>query len=794
MQQKTLIKIKDKEIIRKDLYDYKIFEIIPSRFIESGKALEEILNTMTAIYEPRIKYDYLTKSIVYIESNPIYYEILYEGKSIHFNYVIPDKYSSILANKIDKIFRVATVKERQNDYFEHFVNKYYCSFQQKKHFMFSLNADYRENALLDNLMSLLNNIQENDKVLLQIGIIPLNDHWKEEWGRANIRYKNGKELVVHTNPIEFIFDNSFKTAESLFDILDTIVGINKKEVDMYDKNTKQIDKWASNFYRNSHMTMQKINYNGYETQIRIYSNNETRIRYYGKLMNAVFKILDADQELELTKIKQHKKPKREFDIQFTKQIFSTKELAHFFRLPDRKMQIDYKDNLKAIEVTETQIPHQLLNGQIPIGETTYKGQKFMTYWNTRNKDIAPMHKVITGLQRTGKSSYIVNFAIESIKAGHSVFVIDTIKTCEVANAIRDYLPVEYQNKIVVLDFSNLDYLLSLSWNELRKYQNNNGKKHQMMLSSQLAGNLEAFIESVGGLNSPQEKFSSRMKRYLANAAKLVLSQEGTNIKDVLDVLQYKDIRDKFIESSGLPSDNIIVQELRQLDDPKTGTRYDLISGIIDRSSIITNDYLMELLLSVPPNDDIDFRYWADNGYAVLIKMSELKISRTALRPLVSFIYSKIWLSMFSRGEQENPRLTSIILDEIHNFPEVCNMIKGNCREAAKYALSYVFTSHMLTDLRGLLPIIKGSGASFMLFKTIKENLKLMEEELMQGDVTIEEAMQLKNYHSINIINYDRDYVVYTSKVPDLASKRYKKYDRSYLDIQCSKKYGTEWKE
>jgi len=150
--------------------------------------------------------------------------------------------------------------------------------------------------------------------------------------------------------------------------------------------------------------------------------------------------------------------------------------------------------------------------------------------------------------------------------------------------------------------------------------------------------------------------------------------------------------------------------------------------------------------------------------------------------------------MFSRGEQKNPRLTHVILDEIHNFPEICNMIKGNCREAAKYALSYVFTSHMLTDLKGLLSVIKGSGANFMLFKTSKENLKLLEEELMQGNIEIQEAMELKKFHSINIVNYDREYSVFTTKSPDLIDKSFKKYDRSYLDLECSKKYGTPFED
>jgi len=791
MEQKIVLKIKNKEIVKKEIFNYKVFEIIPSRFIESGKALEEILTTMSAIYEPRIKYDYLTKSFVINQLTPFYYEILYEGKSIHFNYVIPDKFSKILINKIDKIFRVATIKERE-DYFNNFVNKYYCLFQQKKHFMFSLNADYRENSLLDNLMSILNNIQEDDKILLQIGIIPLNDNWKEEWGKANIKHRNGEELIVHTNPVEFVFDNLFKTTENLLDIFDIVIGVNKKEVNKYDKNVRQIDKWASNFYRNSHMTTQKVNYNGYETQIRVYCNNETRTRYYGKLMDAAFKILDADQELELTRIKQHKGDKREFSIQFTKQIFSTKELTHFLRLPDRRMQIDYKENLKSIEITENIIPKELQNGQIRIGETSYKGNKIIAYWNTKDYAMATQHKVIVGLQRTGKTSYIKNFAIEAIKAGHSVFILDTIKMCETANDVRDFLPVEYLDKIIVLDYSNLDYLLPLAWNELLDIKTTSSRE-KMMISSQIAGNLESFIESIAGLTQ-EDRLSPRMKKFLACSAKLVLSQPGSTIKDVLDVLQEKDIRDEFIKKSGLPETNTIVQELRRLDDGKGGTNYSLISGISDRYSIMTNDYTMDILLSTKPNPEINFAKWASEGKCVLIKMSDLKFDRRSLRPLVSFIYSKIWLSMLARGEQEQPRITHVILDEIHNFPEVTNMLRSTCRESAKFGLSYVFTNHMLTDLRALLPAIKSSGANFMLFKTTKENLKMLEEELMLGNISIEEALELKPFHSINIVNYNREYCVFNSKAPEPVEKRYKKYNRSYLDLQCSKKYGIKWEE
>jgi len=638
-------------------------------------------------------------------------------------------------------------------------------------------------------MSVLNNIQENDSVMLQIGIIPLNENWKEQWKLANVKHKNGEELTIHTNPVNFVLDNIFKTSEGILNIFDHVVGI-EKETKQYEKIQNQMDRMGS--YKNSHMTVGKVNYNGYLVQIKMYCDNETRVRYYSKIFDGIFKILDADQELEIGKIKLHKSNSREFDMQFTKQIWSTKEISHFLRLPDRRMQLDFKENLKAIEVTENVIPKELLNGEIPIGEATYKGQKIMTYWNTKDYAMATQHKIICGIQRSGKTSAIKNLAIEAMKAGHSVFILDSIKMCETANDVRDFLPVEYQDKIIVLDYSNLDFCLPLAWNELLNI-NSTSTKEKMLIASQLSGNLESFIESVSGLTQ-EDRLSPRMRKYLANASKLVLSQPNTNLKDVLDVLQDKEIRDEFIKSSGLPESNIIIQELRRLDDPKTGTNYSLISGISDRYSIMTNDFIMNHLLEIKPNPKINFTKWANEGKCVLIKMSDLKFDRRSLRPLMSFIYSKIWLSMLARGEQEQPRITHVILDEIHSFPEVANMLRSTCRESAKFGLSYTFTNHMLTDLKGLLPAIKSSGANFQLFKTTKENLKLLEEELMLGNISIEEAMEVKPFHSINIVNFNRDYCVFTTKALDPVDKRYKKYDRRYLDIQCSQKYGIKWEE
>jgi len=795
MEQNTLINFRKKEIItrlKKETFDYKVFEVTPSRFIESGKSIESILDTIHAISESKIKYDYLNKNIVINQSSPIYYEILFEGKNIKFNYVIPDKYTGVLANKIDKVFRVAAVKEIE-DYFPQFFNKYYCTFAQKKHFMFSLNSNYTDNTgLLDNLLSVINSVLPEDKVLLQLGVLPLHEKWKEDWGKANIKHKNGEELPVHPSTIIAFAEKLIGSVEGFLDLIDVAIGVDKKEKEAYSRKTKQIEKWGNNVYRNSHMSTQKVTFNGFETQIRVYCTSEERTRYYQKIFSGVFKVLDADQEIEFVDVGKQKGSKREFVERLTgKNIFCTKELVSFLKLPDRRMQMDFKSAMKgAIENTENKIPQELKGGKIKIGDAMYKGTKIPTYYPT-DYAMKAMPKVLVGPMRAGKTEKLKHFILEAIKDGDSVICIDTIKNCEVVSDVRDHMPEEFKDKLVILDYSNIRLRLPLAFNEIVDVEFTD-HIDQMMAASHLTGSLIGFVNAVSGFDAEGE-LSPKMKRNLSVAGKLVLSQKGSTIKDVFDVLQERDIRDKFIKSSGLPENNTIIQQLRMLDDKNGGTTYSMVSGILDRASAIMNDYASETLLSTPSNEEINFTKFANEGKCVLIKMSDNVFDREALKPLVTFLYFKIWLAVATaRAKIDKPRMCHLVLDEIHNFPEISSFLSAKAKESAKFGLSYLLTSHYLPDLRKLLPNLKSAGSNFILLGgTSRENYKLLETELMQQNISVEEAMETKPFHSLNIINYNRQYAVYISKsYPEWSKCTWlKKVDRSGMDLEHSKKYG-----
>ena len=370
--------------------------------------------------------------------------------------------------------------------------------------------------------------------------------------------------------------------------------------------------------------------------------------------------------------------------------------------------------------------------------------------------------------------------------------IDTIKSCEVVTDVRDYMPQEFKDKLVILDYSNIRLRLPLAFNEIADVEFTD-HIDQMMAASHLTGSLIGFVNAISGFDTEGE-LTPKMKRNLSVAGKLVLSQKNSTIKDVFDVLQEREIRNAFIESSGLPENNSIVQQLRLLDDKTGGTNHSMVSGILDRASAIMNDYVSEILLSTPSNPEINFTKFANEGKCVLIKMSENVFDREALRPLVTFLYFKIWLAVATaRAKIDKPKMCFLVLDEIHQYPEIASFLSSKAKESAKFGLSYVLTSHFLPDMKRLLPNLKSAGANFVLLGgTSRENYKLLETELMQGEISIEEAMQTKPFHSLNLINYNRQYSVFTTKsYPEWNKCTWlKKVDRSGLDLEHSRKFGV----
>jgi len=757
MQEKTLISIKSKQLLKQINDDYSVYQLIPGRFnLDSKKTIEEILTSISALRESEIKFE--NKCFVYEKLNPVYYEVLYKDEKIFFNYVVPEKHEQLLINKIDKVFKRATLKKLDDDYFSAFKDKHYCSFYQKRHFMFSLNCDYREEGLIEGMLSALGSINKEDKVLLQIGILPVNDDWKDDWSKAYKKYRKGEEVEVKRNMFFAIADTIFDYTDKISDVVLESTLNQKVENEKKDDRMNGVGRYST-----KGSSFNKITYPGFQVQIKLFCDNSERILYYGKIFDGIFKVLNtqADQELSISKAKINKLNVRKFDFEYNKNIFSSKELSVFMQMPNMRLQMEYKDQLKSIEVIETKIPEELMNGSISIGKTTYKGNEIETYWS-KDKNILALPKVIIGPMNAGKSEYTKNFIVNASKNGDSVIVFDYIMNCEMSNKLLAHL-----DNYIVFDLSEDFKLFALAYPEVQPDENSVWDR--LKTANILSRQTEFLINSLS-----IEPLSPRMSRYLDAACKIVYIYKGAKISDVIEVLTNHEIRRKYIDKA-LQSccfgdeDSEIIDMLSLNEYDKNGnlngTKDIKIDGITDRVNIILKDIYLRVMMKAKIDYTQHFGKWIDEGKVIIIQIPEHTFTNKQIKDtLVTYFMSRIWLSVLRR--QKVNRLCHVVFDETSQIPVCASLLSNIITEARKFKVGFYFTIHYLKQFKVLLNSIKSAGVSYMLLAGVeKDNISALEEEI--DPYVVEDVLKLKPFHSLNVINYGNQYAKFVSHLPEI---------------------------
>ena len=171
---------------------------------------------------------------------------------------------------------------------------------------------------------------------------------------------------------------------------------------------------------------------------------------------------------------------------------------------------------------------------------------------------------------------------------------------------------------------------------------------------------------------------------------------------------------------------------------------------------------MQLMYEKSPKNNIDFADAMDKGKVIIIKMNSDDFGSEHIRNiLVTFFISKIWLACNVRGKQAEPRKCHVYLDEIFQAPTAYEPLRKILKQCRKFRLRLVFTAQMLSDLKELNDGLKSSGASYQLMqKADKSNYEYLKEEFMKHGFTLDDLLNLKLHHSLNLIAHSDGYCAY----------------------------------
>ncbi|WP_409068826.1 ATP-binding protein [Clostridium caseinilyticum] len=765
-----------------------IIEVIPDVNINNSK-LSSFLTNIHSYKNLFNRINFKEKKISH--QDKIIYEILFTNENISFYYIIPDKLKELIKNELNVCYPKATFKFK-NTYItdkkegilnfikeDHMIDVNAAEeFELDQHSFLSLKTDLRAEYPLNSLLETSKILKDGEKVLIQYVLTAEEPSLNLDFEEAIKEFNNEKKIKSkYKLDKEKIIKSGLKLAyECVAEVMDlaSLFFANEEferiDLDELDNNV---------LVRNglSQQTKDKTSSIYYDTSIRIATNSE-RSELLLKLFKRGFNSLEGDNRLVVRKLKQKElieaiKERKTID-KINIDALSTKELAQLMQLPTKHYQQEYKIN--NIDTREINISPIFTAKGLQIGWTMYKGNKIPVFFPLDDLDSLCQCWVSIGKMGSGKTTCGENTAIQLLQSGVSVFAIDVADGGLIDN-IEKGLPRDF-NKIIDLDFGDIDNPISLTWSECA-----NGDK---TVETKLASQLKNFLNKLA--KSDNQKLSSRMERFLGAAAKAVFKNPTANLYDVILCLTDRGYRDKLIKENNI--EGRLKWTLDQLndDESETGTKQSYVSGIMDRlEALLDNEFAANCLLQ-EANSNIDFRKWADEGYFVGIRVPKDTLLDDTTDLLVTYIVSKLWLAILTRSnipkEQRKPCI--LILDEPHQFPTVLTELHSIIREMRKWRFGVFILAHEFGDFRSMKTLLKSAGTNYFIYQTSKETYKELLEELQP--FTLEEMINTKWRHAIVNMRYKEEKIcVMTNMLKPLPHKRtYKKeniFGRSAEKVQ-----------
>jgi len=358
-------------------------------------------------------------------------------------------------------------------------------------------------------------------------------------------------------------------------------------------------------------------------------------------------------------------------------ILSTDELATLFHFPNKTVETPHIQWLKA---KTAPVPIEVLQtGGTTIGDGYYRGVKRPVSIGIEDRR---RHIYIIGKTGVGKSVLLHDMAIQDIKAGHGVCVIDPHG--DLIDDIVKYIPPERAEDVIYFDPSDIERPMGLNLLEAKTED----QKHFITTS---------IINLMYKLYDPQRTgiIGPRFEHAVRNGMLTVMSEKGSTFVEIVRVLTDP----KYVQEL-LPKvqDPIIrrywTDQIAQTSDFHKSEVLDYIVSKFGR--FVTNKTMRNIIGQ--SDSAFDFRRVMDEGKILLINLSKGKLGEENSSFLGLVLIPKILIAAMSRQEipEEKRRDFFLYVDEFQNFatPDFATILS----EARKYHLNLTVANQFIGQM------------------------------------------------------------------------------------------------
>ena len=741
---------------------YEMLQLIPTKSNRNNQT-DKIAELVNKMYRKTDKLIYKENKKVIIEQQYKFsFYIHIEKQSIKFYAIIPKIYLNQFKVKFRdtwKNIQIETVDELPIDVNQ--CTKHQLSYKYDD--ALSLKTDLRTNELLNSNLSITTIMEEGEITGLFYNFIPTSDksniYFKTNTYPNSIkRFKNGENLKKSKN----IKDYSVFLLKNLIDFINDLLNCILNASNNNQLILNPIEHEISNSTKRKGDKAICKN----QTIIIAKSNEKEREIELSKTLANTFKSISDNNELIVTEITKNIDIKRTIINHTAINKTTIEEDSNFISMPSTEV-IKQFNMIEHNKVLELKAPKCLENGEIRIGTVKNKENKQEVYYSM-DEQMKRMSRVLMGSQGAGKDYYMGNLSEDIIKANRSLFVIDYIDECQLADDIKRRVPGE---KLIEINTNKDNELQAFLINELT-YKDCDSLDIKIEVSMQKAQQFELLLDTI---NDVKSELSPRMLRYLYCAGTVAFyNNVNSSFKEIINILKNPDYRGNIINNLDkegkieLSEEIEDLQELNKIDKKGNVENYDSkIDGILDRiAKLKSASFYTKKAFMKDGANNIDFTKAMNERKVVLIKIPHKSFKSKMLKDLMcTFYLQKIWIA---KQEADKNIQTEVFINELHQCPHAQLLLEDILVEHRKYNLTFTLAMHYLDQLTSKCKkSLLSSGSSFVLICGCDpEAYRGLSVYFEKDGYTETDLAELERYHALCLIkNEENNYSSFIAKLP-----------------------------
>lgn len=366
-----------------------------------------------------------------------------------------------------------------------------------------------------------------------------------------------------------------------------------------------------------------------------------------------------------------------------------------------------------------------------FGKAEYKNHP--TTFGIKKED-RRKHVYIIGKTGTGKSTLIANMAINDMKNGEGVAVVDPHG--DLTDILLDYVPAHRINDVALLDPSDIEHPFYLNPLEVK-----NPAYRELIASGIVSIFYKLYHMSWG----------PRLEYILRNTILTLTHMPQSTFLDIPELLTNEKFREKTIEN--LPDRVLKNFWLNEFNKLSPQMRSESISPILNKVGQFLSSQTIRNIVG-HPQSTIDLEQMMNEGKIILVNLSQGKLGEDSSALLGAMIITKMQLAAMNRVyiAEESRRDFYLYVDEFQNFATQ-SFIKI-LSEARKYRLDLTLANQYVGQIdEDVQKAIFGNAGSLMSFSVGAADSRLLAREF--GDKYEEsELVTLGNYQIVLKLSID----------------------------------------